>query len=99
MPPVVKAADPLPDQAEAILIGPAGQPVYVLAEDEEDDEVRFTWSLSNEGIVGRGYPVSDGLGSQIDLAYDPELDGQTLRCFLDDGENDYVTLTWHLEVL
>lgn len=98
VPPEVVRAEPLPDDEEAVLIGPAGQSVFVLARDREGDELRFAWSLTPGGILGSAYPVFDGEGSQVDLPHDPELHGQKLSCFIDDGENDLVAITWNLEV-
>ncbi len=99
LPPEIKRAEPAADTEEALLIGPSGQSVFVIAEDPEGDEVRFTWTLTGEGILGYGYPVYDGEGSEIQLEHDPDLDGKTLGCLLDDGENDLVALSWRLEVL
>jgi hypothetical protein len=99
LPPEIKRAEPASDTEEPLLIGPSGQSVFVIAEDPEGDEVRFTWTLTGEGILGYGYPVYDGEGSEIVLEHDPELDGKTLGCLLDDGENDLVSLSWLLEVL
>ena len=98
VPPEVVRAEPLPDDETAVLIGPAGQSVFVLAKDREGDELRFAWSLSQTGIVGSAHPVFDGEGSQVDLAHDPELHGQILSCYIDDGENELVTTKWKLEV-
>ncbi|MDP2310019.1 MAG: hypothetical protein Q8P18_28635 [Pseudomonadota bacterium] len=82
-----------------ILIGPEGHKVTVLARDPEDDPMVFIWRLSRDGVLGTAYPVNNGLGSEIDLPFDQELDGQTLYVDIDDGQNDYVTVFWPLEVL
>lgn len=83
-------------------IGAAGTTVLVLARDADLDPLVFTWILSNDGFVGDAtpvpYDVEGGAGSQVRLAPDPLLDGQTLRCDIDDGVNATVSLEWPLEV-
>lgn len=83
-------------------IGAAGTTVLVLARDADRDPLVFTWFLSNDGFVGDATPVpygvEGGAGSQVRLAPDPLLDGQTLRCDIDDGVNATVSLEWPLEV-
>lgn len=95
--PEVMSATPL--DGEVILIGPSGHKVIVFARDDEEDPMVFIWRLSRGGVLGTAYPVNDGLGSEVDLPYDQELDGQTLYVDIDDGQNDYVTVSWPLEVL
>ena len=85
---------PFLDGAE-VEIGPKGQDFYVIAEDDDGDELTFTWVLSDgpvegEDIVGRE-------GSQVTLAWDPALDGQTLGCVVHD-ETHQVSIQWTLRV-
>lgn len=92
--------NPAPD--EPIGIGAFGATVLVLARDADGDPITFTWILSNDGFVGYATPVpygvEGGAGSQVGLESDPRLDGQTLRCEIDDGHNPTITLEWPLEV-
>lgn len=80
-----------------IEIGERGERVYVLAQDDDGDELTFVWTLSEDGVVGTAIPVDKG--SQIELAYDPNLDGQDLDCRVFDVEGNELRLTWALEVL
>lgn len=82
-----------------IQIGPLGQSVYVIADDADDDELRFSWLLSEDGYVGTAYPIAEGDGSQVDFISDPDLDGQLLDCIIEDHVTERVRLTWRLEVL
>jgi len=82
------------------LTAQGAQAVGVIVEDE--DTVTFIWSLSRDGYVGTATPIpasERAQGSQIKLAYDPELDGQTLTCVVSDGLSEDLTFRWQLEVL
>ena len=90
-PPEILRTEPVANTDEALLIGPSGHSVFVLATDPDEDEVRFTWTLTGEGILAHGYPVNDGEGSQIDLEHDEELDGKTLGCSWTTGRGNRKT--------
>jgi hypothetical protein len=87
------------EDGAAIQIGPLGQSVYVIADDADGDELRFSWLLSEDGYVGTAYPIAEGDGSQVDFIADPDLDGQFLECLIEDQISDSVRLRWQLEVL
>jgi hypothetical protein len=75
--------------------------VFVVADDPDGDEIGFVWALSDDGVIGDALPLNfpSGDGSQIYLdRVDVELDGQRLRCFIDDGESELVTLTWDVVI-
>lgn len=80
-----------------IEIGEGGERVYVLAQDDDGDELTFVWTLSEDGVVGTSIPVDKG--SQLELAHDSHLDGQDLDCRVFDVEGNELRLTWQLEVL
>ncbi len=90
-----------PDADTTVSITAQGaQAVGVIVED--DDTVTFIWSLSRDGYVGTATPIpasEHAQGSQIKLAYDPGLDGQTLTCVVSDGLSEDLTFRWQLEVL
>lgn len=82
---------------QPIQVGERGVRVFVIAQDPDGDDVRFVWSLSEEGVIGTAVPIEDG--SQVELAWDETLDEQELTCFVYDGKGNVLTLSWPLEVL
>lgn len=82
------------------IVGIDGQAVYVVAADEDGDDIGFVWALSADGVIGDATPLNfpSGEGSQVHLDRDPELNGQVLTCYIDDGQSELVVLRWELEV-
>ncbi|MFN7143946.1 MAG: hypothetical protein ACK4YP_09235 [Myxococcota bacterium] len=82
------------------IVGIDGQAVYVVAEDEDGDDIGFVWALTLDGVIGDATPLNfpSGEGSQVHLERDPELNGQVLTCYIDDGQSELVVLRWELEV-
>ncbi|MFZ5479208.1 MAG: hypothetical protein ACOZNI_20760 [Myxococcota bacterium] len=95
MPPEIKARSF--ENGETIEIGPNGQQVYVVAIDPDGDPVEFVWSFGRGDLISDAQPFDDG--SLVNLAYDAELDGETLECEIFDEFNETLTLSWPLEVL
>ena len=82
-------------ESPVLQIGPAGAQAWVIARDEDaDDVVTFAWWLSIDGYVGTAVPIADG--SLVELDYDAALDGQELRCLIFDAENESVEVVWTL---
>lgn len=73
-----------------------GLSIYVIAEDTDGDELTFTWELSEDGPV-EGYALVGQDGSQLDLAWDDGLAGQTLTCTVSDGQAS-TSISWLLDV-
>lgn len=89
-----------PEADSTVSMTSSGQTFLVVVSDTET--VNFIWSLSRDGYVGTATPVAqngDTQGSQVKLAYDTALDGQTLTCVASDTLSEDVTIRWQLEVL
>ena len=88
---------------ETIPVVRAGIRVFLIAHDaDEGDVVHFDWSLKRQGYIGTSQPLlvdAGRFGSQVDLAWDEALEGDTLRCDLSDGESESYYWEWPLEVL
>jgi hypothetical protein len=92
---------------ETIEVGTSGVEVFVVAQDGDDDRISFVWSYANGDLIGDAeYFVDEVDGdapdrqtSLVNVPWDPELDGEELRCDVFDEENDTLTLSWPLEVL
>lgn len=87
---------PFLDGAE-VEIGPEGQSFYVIAEDPEEADLDFVWTLSEDGPQ-EGLDIVGRQGSQLDLAWDEGLDGQELACTVSDGVSS-VGVSWTLVVV
>ena len=79
-------------------------PFYAAAIDPDSNGVvLFTWSAGPNHLFDDPFQVGDTgtveWGSQVEVPYDPTLDGQTLRCTLLDIAGATTTRTWPLEVL
>lgn len=95
LPPRVLASNPA--DGEPIVLGPTGRQVMVVVNDPDpDDTVTLTWWYSLDGYIGDAVPFPDG--SAVDVPWDPELDGQELRCLMYDDAGHDVNLAWPLEV-
>ena len=95
LPPRVLASNPA--DGEIIVLGPTGRQVMVVVNDPDpDDTVTLTWWYSLDGYIGDAVPFPDG--SAVDVHWDPELDGQELRCLMYDDAGHDVNLAWPLEV-
>lgn len=84
------------EDGQTIVIGERGQRVFVIAQDDDGDDILFSWSLSRDGVIGTAQPIPDG--SQVDLTADEALDGQELSCVVYDTAGNALTLRWPLEV-
>jgi hypothetical protein len=97
VPPVVKGTSY--EDGDTIPVGPGGVTVYVVVEDPNGDEVNFDWFLQDYGYLGNATPIAEGDGSQVHIDWDEDLHMERLRCLIDDGATDTVTLEWYLEAL
>jgi hypothetical protein len=90
---------------ETITVGRDGQEVFVIAQDPEDDDVAFVWSYEDHGLIGSAETIRTEVGdvllqgSSILVVWDPELDGDVLRCEVFDEYNDTIKMSWPLEML
>lgn len=89
------------DPGETIGVPAFGATVWVMYSDPDADALSFWWSLQFDGPIGDAQPfeTETGEGSQIRLVHDDQLDGQLLRCFIDDGETDTVIIDWPVDLL
>jgi hypothetical protein len=83
-----------------VVVPSYGTTVYVVFSDADEDPLSFWWTLSDQGPVGDPQPLENplGEGSAVTLVWNEELDGQILRCYVDDDQTDTVLIQWPLEV-
>lgn len=83
------------------------QTFWIVAQDPDSQEpLLFLWKAGNEPLFGEPSQVGEGGDpegptwmSQVEVPYDPELDGDTVECQVYDGGGAKVELVWPLEVL
>ena len=77
-----------------------GTKVFVIALDENDDALEFTWWGSMSGIFPDAVPSSSGefQSSEVELTPEDVIDGEELTCSVSDGSPGLQTRTWTLVV-
>ncbi len=93
-----------PDLQDAVCIYPSstgeGTKVFVIALDENDDALEFTWWGSMSSFFEDAVPSSSGdfQSSEVELTPEDVIDGEILTCTVSDGSTEQRTRTWTLVV-
>jgi len=75
-------------------------PVFVIADDQDDDALSFFWWASRSGWIENAVAsaADDKQSSLVKLSPSEMVDGETLECRVDDGSNTDVKVIWTLVV-
>jgi hypothetical protein len=98
----VSCQEQFPDEMNALCIYPSttgeGAKVFVIARDDNDDALVFTW-IGGDGFIEDAVPSSSGdfQSSEVELTPDDVMDGEVLTCSVSDGLAS-VEKTWTLVV-
>lgn len=99
----VRCKEQYPELVDPVCIYPSstgeGTKVFVIARDENDDALEFTWFGSQSYFFDNAVPSSSGefQSSELELTPDDVHDGEQLTCTVSDGsESD--ERTWTLVV-
>jgi hypothetical protein len=93
-----------PDVVDALCIYPSstgeGTKIFVIALDQNDDALEFTWLGSMSGLIEDDVPSSSGefQSSEVELTPEDAIDGEILTCLVSDGSPDVQQRTWTLVV-
>jgi hypothetical protein len=98
----VNCQEQFPEESNALCIYPSttgeGTKVFVIARDDNDDALVFTW-IGGDGFINDAVPSSSGefQSSEVELTPDDVMDGEVLTCAVSDGLAS-VEKTWTLVV-
>lgn len=82
-----------------LVVDRPGFPVWVVARDEDGDELSFFWFTDDPFPVVTTTPGLGSFTSVLTLEPKPELDGEEIRCIVSDGHfEDDVEIIWQVEV-
>lgn len=84
-----------PDEGDSILLESETETLFVIATDEDGDDLGFIWTIDGR-IVPDAVAMEDG--SWVEVRVAERTDGEIVECKIYDGLSDPVTLDAVLEI-
>ncbi|MCO4744561.1 MAG: hypothetical protein KC912_07230 [Proteobacteria bacterium] len=82
-----------------LVIDRPGFPLWVVARDEDDDDLAFYWFTDDPFPMVTTTASLGSFTSVLTIDPSPELDGEEIRCIISDGNfEDDVEIIWQVEV-